>query len=227
MPFFFDPTMVLILPAIILALWANSKVKNNYAKFSKYRNIIGLTGREVARKILDTNGLYNIDIEAVQGQMTDHYDPKKGVVRLSEGVYNNSSVSAMAIAAHEVGHALQHAQGYKPLKIRHSIFPLARLGSNAAFPLFLLGFLFSAPFLMNLGIIFFAGALAFQLVTLPVEFNASKRAFQQLDGSMVIDPKEMSGVKKVLNAAALTYVASALMALLQLIRLLVLRNARD
>ncbi len=225
--FFFDPTMVIILPAIILALWANSLVKSNYNKYSKYRNRIGMTGQQVARRILDRNELQDVEIEAIEGQLTDHYDPRSRKVRLSQEVYHRDSVSAMSIAAHEVGHAIQHAQGYKPLQIRHSIFPVARLGSGAAFPLFIAGFFFNFPLLMNVGIIFFVGALAFQIVTLPVEFNASSRAFKQLDGDMVVDPNEMAGVKKVLNAAALTYVAGALMALLQLIRLLILRDSRD
>lgn len=219
--------MVILIPAIILALWANSVVKSNYRKYKQVANNISMTGADVAQHILQKNGVYDVPVVAVDGELTDHYEPSKREVRLSKDIYYGDTVSAVAIAAHEVGHALQHAQGYVPLKIRHSIFPVARLGSTAAFPLFLMGFLFSTPMLMNIGIAFFAAALLFQLATLPVEFNASQRAFRQLGDGFVVDPQEMAGVKKVLNAAAMTYVAGALMGLLQIIRLLVLRNMRD
>lgn len=225
--FYFDPTMILILPAIILALWANSLVKSNYKKYKQVGNNVNMTGAEVAEAILERNGITDVPVLAVEGELTDHYDPRKREVRLSQDIFYGSSVASVAIAAHEVGHAIQHAQSYVPLKIRHAIFPVARFGSTSAFPLFLIGFLFNAPILMNLGIIFFAAALLFQVATLPVEFNASQRAFKQLGEGFVIDPKEMVGVKKVLNAAALTYVAATLMALLQLIRLVILRGSRD
>lgn len=225
--FFFDPTMAILIPAIILAFWANSLVKSNYRKYKQVKNNISMTGSEVALHILQKNGIYDVPVVAVEGELTDHYEPRKREVRLSKDIFYGETVSSAAIAAHEVGHALQHAQSYVPLKIRHAIFPVARFGSTAAFPLFFLGFLFSTPFLMDLGIAFFIAALAFQLVTLPVEFNASQRAFKELSNDLVIDPNEMFGVKKVLNAAALTYVAAALMSLLQVLRLLVLRNMRD
>lgn len=225
--FFFDPTMVLIIPALILAFWANSLVKSNYRKYKQVKNNISMTGSEVALHILQKNGIYDVPVVAVEGELTDHYDPRKREVRLSKDIFYGETVSSAAIAAHEVGHALQHAQSYVPLNIRHAIFPVARFGSTAAFPLFFLGFLFGTPMLMNIGIVFFIAAFLFQVVTLPVEFNASQRAFKELGHDLVIDPNEMVGVKKVLNAAAMTYVAAALMSLLQVIRLLFLRNMRD
>lgn len=225
--FFFDPTMVILIPALILAFWANSLVKTNYRKYKQVKNNIGMTGGDVALHILQKNGIFDVPVIAVEGELTDHYEPRKREVRLSKDIYYGESVSAVAIAAHEVGHALQHANSYVPLQVRHAIFPVARLGSSAAFPLFFIGFIFSTPMLMNLGIAFFVAALIFQLVTLPVEFNASQRAFKQLSEGFVVDPNEMVGVKKVLNAAALTYVAAALMSLLQVIRLVFLRNMRD
>jgi Zn-dependent membrane protease YugP len=225
--FFYDPSIIIIIPAIILALWANSLVKSNYSKYKKIPNNIGMTGAEVAQHILQKNGIYDVQVLALEGELTDHYDPRKKEVKLSSDIYYGQTISALAIAAHEVGHAIQHAHGYLPLKIRHSIFPMARFGSSAALPLFFIGFLFNTPMLMNLGIIFFLAAFLFQLATLPVEFNASQRAFQQLGDGLVVEEREMAGIKKVLKAAALTYVAAALMALLQVVRLLVLRNARD
>jgi Zn-dependent membrane protease YugP len=225
--FFFDPTMVLIIPALILAFWANSLVKTNYRKYKQVKNNIAMTGSEVALHILQRNGITDVPVVAVEGELTDHYEPRKREVRLSKDIFYGETVSAAAIAAHEVGHALQHAHSYVPLKIRHAIFPVARFGSTAAFPLFFIGFLFRTPMLMDIGIIFFIAAFLFQLVTLPVEFNASQRAFKELSHDLVIDPREMVGIKKVLNAAALTYVAAALMSLLQVVRLLVLRNMRD
>lgn len=225
--FFFDPTMLVIMPALLLALWANTAVKNNYRKYKQVRNNVGMTGAQIAEHILQKNGIYDVPVLAVKGELSDHYDPRKKEVRLSEDVYYGDSISAMSIASHEVGHALQHANNYSALQIRHAIFPMARIGSTAAFPLFLMGFLFNTSFLMNLGIFFFLGALLFQIITLPVEFNASQRAFQQLKQGIVVEDREMLGVKKVLNAAALTYVASALMALLQVVRLIILRNMRD
>ncbi len=225
--FFFDPTMVVLIPAIILAFWANSLVKSNYRKYKQVKNNIGMTGEEVAMSILQKNGIYDVPVVAVEGELTDHYEPRKREVRLSKDIYYGQSVSSVAIAAHEVGHALQHANSYAPLKVRHAIFPVARFGSTAAFPLFLVGFFFNTPMFMDIGIAFFIAALLFQVVTLPVEFNASQRAFKQLSEGFVVDPREMVGVKKVLNAAALTYVAAALMSLLQVIRLIFIRNMRD
>jgi Zn-dependent membrane protease YugP len=186
-----------------------------------------MTGAQVARTILNRNGLADVAVKPVAGVMSDHYDPRTREVCLSEGVYNSTSVSAISIAAHEVGHALQHAEQYAPLQIRASILPVANLGSTAAFPLFFIGLLLRTGFLMDLGIFFFAGALLFHLVTLPVEYNASSRALKQIQNGLVYQDEEIAGSRKVLNAAALTYVAATLMALMQLIRLILIRNSRD
>jgi len=225
--FFFDPTFLLIIPVLILSFYAQNKVKSNYNKFNKIKNSAGLSGSEVAKKILNRNGVSNIKIQKTEGTLTDHFNPREKVVNLSEEVYSKPSVSSISIAAHEAGHVLQHQADYVPLKIRNSILPVASFGSKAAFPLFLVGFLFQTNFLMDIGIIFFAGALLFHLATLPVEFNASNQAYAELSNGIIVDKDELQGTKKVLNAAALTYVASTLMALVQLLRLLILRGYRD
>jgi Zn-dependent membrane protease YugP len=225
--FFLDSTIILILPVLALAFWAQHKVKGNYLKYDKVPNQAEISGAEAAQQILSRNGINDVEVREVSGQLTDHYHPTQKVVNLSSAVYHNRSISAVSIAAHEVGHAMQHAVGYAPMQIRASFVPVANLGSKGAFPLFFIGFLFSMPLLMDLGIWFFAGALAFHLITLPVEFNASRRAFAQLDNGILVSSQEMQGSKAVLNAAALTYVASTLMALMQLIRMLVLRGGRD
>jgi uncharacterized protein len=220
-------TILWLIPVLILALYAQAKVTGAYKKYSKVANSIDMTGAEVARLILDRNGLKDVVIQPISGNLTDNYNPKDLTLNLSEGVYNARSVAAIAIAAHESGHAIQHAVGYSPIRVRNSIFPIANIGSTLAFPLFFAGFFFSAfSFLMEIGIIFFLGALLFQVVTLPVEYNASSRALAQLNDKIIIDPEEMAGAKKVLDAAALTYVAATLMALVNLLRLIVLRNAR-
>ncbi len=228
-PFFFDWTMVLILPAVALAIWAQSRVKSTYRKFSEVPNRAGLTGAQTARKILDANGLLNIGVEQVAGELTDHYHPKEKVVRLSEPVYASRSLAALAVAAHETGHAVQDQLGYAPMRLRASLVPVANFGSTLAMPLFIIGLIFSARvgWLMDLGIIFFAGAVLFHIITLPVEFDASARAIRVLGNGSYLAPDEVDGARKVLNAAALTYVAAASMAVLQLIRLLILRQSRD
>ncbi len=225
--FFFDSTIVLLIPVLLLAFYAQSKVKGNYQKYSQYRNSANLPGSEVARMILDRQGLHDVEVRAVKGTLSDHYDPRKRVVSLSEGVYSSASISAAGIAAHEVGHALQHAKQYKPLIIRASILPAAQIGTSAAFPLFFIGLIFSMPSLMDIGIIFFAGALAFHVITLPVELNASSRALAELNKGIIHSEQEVTGVKAVLNAAALTYIAATLMALVNLLRLILLRGARS
>jgi len=231
MPFgFFDPTMLMVVPALIFALWAQSRVQSTYQKYSRIRAANGLTGREMARSIMNRNGVTDVAVEEVQGVLSDHYDPRAKVVRLSSLNFRESSLAAIAVGAHEVGHVLQHAQGYFPLAIRSAVAPVANIGSMMAFPLFMIGFIFHNPsisWLMDLGILFFTGAVLFQVVTLPVEFNASKRALAQLSDSGALAPDEVAGAKKVLDAAALTYVAAAAMAALQLVRLLVLRNSRN
>jgi len=224
----FDPTMVLLIPALILAFWAQARVHHAYRKFSEVRSASNLTGAQVARRILNTNGLQDVKVESVPGELSDHYDPRSRTVRLSEGIYNSPSVAALGIAAHEVGHAIQHHKGYIALRLRHAFLMPANLGSTLAMPLFLAGFFFtSLKILMDIGIFLFLGALAFQLITLPVEFNASKRALAQLTATGLLADFEVAKSRKVLNAAALTYVAAAAMALLQLVRLLILRESRD
>jgi len=224
----FDPTMVLLIPALILAFWAQGKVRRSYHKFSQVRSASGLSGATVARKLLNLNGMNDVEVEPVVGELSDHYDPRTKKVRLSEGIYNSGSVAALGIAAHEVGHAVQHANGYAALSFRHALLLPANIGSNLAFPIFLVGFIFSSMnFLMDIGIYLFLGALVFQLVTLPVEFNASRRALVALRSTGIMADAEVDQARQVLSAAAWTYVAAATMALSHLLRLLILRSARD
>ncbi len=225
--FFWDPTFILLIPALILAIYAQTKVKSAYRKYSAVRNAHGLTGYQAAVELLRMNGISDVEVEEVPGELSDHYDPRTKTVRLSSMNYHSDSLAAVAVAAHEVGHVIQHATGYVPLQIRHAILPVTNLGSWMAFPLFFVGLIFSWPELMDLGIIFFTGVVLFHVVTLPVEFNASHRALLQLQSHGFLTTQEIGGAKKVLNAAALTYVAAATMALMNLIRLLLLRNMAD
>ena len=233
MPFmFFDPTMILLVPAMILALWAQWRVQHTYDELSRVRASNGLTGREMAQAIMTRNGISDVAVEEVGGVLSDHFDPRVKKVRLSSANYGGDSLASIAVAAHEVGHVLQHAQGYAPLAIRGAIVPVASFGSTLAFPLFFIGFVFGgqgqfAKVMMDLGILLFSGAVLFQAVTLPVEFDASKRAMAQLTEGGALAPQEVAGAKRVLDAAALTYVAAAAMAALQLIRLILLRRSRD
>ena len=228
---FFDPTFILLLPAMAFAMWAQWKVQSTFAEYSRVRASNGLTGRDMARQIMMRNGVSDVQVEAVGGVLSDHYDPRSRRVRLSSANYAGDSISSIAVAAHEVGHVLQHQQGYLPLQFRTGIAPVVGIASTAAMPLFLIGLFIGPrmPFsgtLMDLGIVFFAGAVLFHLVTLPVEFDASKRALAELTSTGAVLPQEVAGAKKVLDAAALTYVAAAAVAALQLVRLLVLRNNR-
>ena len=230
-PFAPDPTFILLIPAMAFAFWAQWKVKSTFEQYSRVRAANGLTGRDMARQIMQRNGVTDVQVEAVDGMLSDHYDPRSRTVRLSSPNYAGDSISSIAVAAHEVGHVLQHQQGYLPLQFRTGIAPAVGFASAAAWPLFFIGLLVGARvpfggFLMDLGIVFFAGAVLFHLVTLPVEFDASKRALAQLTSTGAVLPQEVDGAKKVLDAAALTYVAAAAMAALQLVRLLVLRNNR-
>ena len=227
--FFFDPTFILLIPAFILAIYAQSKVKSTFARYSQVRSLRGLTGEEVSRAILDMRGLGEVKVEPVKGNLSDHYDPRKKILRLSEPVHGSDSVAALGVAAHEAGHALQHADNYGPLMLRSSIVPVVSFGSWTAFPLFFIGFLFASnlAWLMDVGIIFFSGAVALSLITLPVEFNASSRALALLQEGGYLNEKEIPHARKVLNAAAWTYVAAATMAITQLVRLLILRGMRD
>lgn len=223
---FFDPTMILLVPALILSLWAQMRVKSTFDRFSRVQARRGVTGAQVARMLLDRFGLSSVPVNHVAGALTDHYDPRDRTLSLSDSVYSSSSIAAIGVAAHEVGHAIQHSEGYAPLMFRNRLAPAVGLVSNMAIPLFFVGFLMRGQFLMNLGIVLFLGAIVFHLVTLPVEYNASSRAIAILNGSGALAPDELSGARRVLNAAAWTYVAAALMALLQLVRLLVLRGSR-
>ncbi len=222
----FYSSYLILLPALILALYAQNKVKSTYQKYSKVASRRGLTGVQTARSLLDENGLSEIKIEKIPGSLTDHYDPRAKVLRLSAPIHDSSSLSALGIAAHETGHAIQDSRAYLPLRIRHAIFPATALGTNLAFPLFFIGFLFGGRFLMNLGILFFTAAVIFQIVTLPVEYNASRRALILLKEGNYLEEKEISGADKVLSAAALTYLAATAMAVMQLLRLLILRGSR-
>jgi hypothetical protein len=231
MPLFgFDPTFVLVIPALIFALWAQWKVQHTYQKFSRVRAANGRTGREMALAIMTRNGVSDVAVEEVGGMLSDHYDPRVKKVRLSHGIYGGDSISSIAVAAHEVGHVLQHAQGYAPLGFRTALVPVAQVGSWAAIPLFMIGLIFGGSMarpLMDLGILFFTGAVLFQVITLPVEFDASRRALAQLTETGAVMPGEVAQAKQVLDAAALTYVAAAAMAAVQLLRLVLIRNSRD
>lgn len=225
--FFWDPTYVILLPAIVLAIYAQIKVRSTFGRYSQVRGSSGYTGARVAAELLRRQGITDVKVEQVGGRLADHYDPRTKVLRLSPEVYESDSLAALGVAAHETGHAAQHREGYAPLALRSAIVPVASFGTTAAFILFLLGLILSSPALMNLGILLFAGYVLFALVTLPVEFNASSRAVALLQNQGLVMPQEASAVRQVLNAAALTYVAAAAMAILQLVRLLALRNMRN
>ncbi len=224
---FFDSSMLIVLPALALAFWAQMRVKSAYQSMSEVRSYAGLTGAQAARKILDQNGLRDVQVEAVEGSLTDHYDPRDRSVRLSEGIYDSSSLAAIGVAAHECGHAIQHSNSYAFLKFRHALLGPANLGSSLMMPMFLIGMLVQLPWLIDIGIALFSFAVLFHIVTLPVEFDASRRAMVQLNNGGYLASDELTGAKKVLNAAAWTYVAAALMALLQLIQLLFIRGRED
>lgn len=219
---FFDPTMILLIPGIILAMYAQGKVQSTFQRYSRVLSQRGITGAQVARRILDSYGLHDVEIETIGGQLSDHYDPRSRKVRLSSGVYGGSSLASLGVAAHEVGHAIQHDTGYTPLYIRNSIIPITQIGSTLSFPLLLLGLFMGIPKLAYFGVLLFTGVVVFQVITLPVEFNASSRALAILDSEGFLSREELSGTKKVLDAAALTYVAAALMAALNLLRLLII-----
>jgi Zn-dependent membrane protease YugP len=228
--FFWDYTFFLLIPPLLLALYAQAKVKGTYAKFSRVGASSGITGAQMAKDILQLGGANDVGIEQTTGRLSDHYDPRKRELRLSAGVYESGSIAALGIAAHEAGHALQHHTGYAPLHLRNAIYPIASLGSGLAFPLFFIGFLMSSKgpsILMDIGILLFSGAVLFSLLTLPVEFNASKRAMVLLEERGYLKGQELDGARKVLSAAALTYVASTAMAAMQLLRMFVLRSSRD
>ena len=222
----YDRTMILIIPAILLTLYAQYKVTSTTNRFFRVRSIRGYTGEETARRILDSNGLFNVRIEMVRGRLSDHYDPRSKVLRLSEDVYRGTSITSVAVAAHECGHAIQHDHGYVPLNIRSSLVPVVNFASNMSWIFIMLGFV-TRGVLLKVGIILFSASVLFQIVTLPVEFNASSRALTQLTTLGIVDDREVRESRKVLQAAALTYVAAAVTAILQLLRLVLIANSRD
>jgi Zn-dependent membrane protease YugP len=227
--FFGDWTYILVLPAIVLALYAQARVKSTYAKYARVAAASGIKAADTARALLNQGGAGGVAVEKVPGRLSDHYDPRKKVLRLSQGVYESSSIAALGIAAHEAGHALQHNTHYGPLIVRNGIFPVVNLGSTLAFPLFIIGFISGSGgrLLMDIGILLFTFAVFFSVITLPVEFDASKRAVALLQERGFLNRQEIGGAKAVLSAAALTYVAATAMAILQLVRLLILRDSRD
>jgi Zn-dependent membrane protease YugP len=218
--------LVLVVPTIILSLWAQIMVKSTFAKYSKIRCAKGITGAAAAQLLMQANNISNVAIEPVSGSLTDHYDPGHKVLRLSQPVYGETSLSAVGVAAHETGHAIQHARGYGPLGLRSTLVPVANIGSSIGPWLALAGIVMSIPILLNIGIVLFSGAVLFYLITLPVEFNASSRALAVLKQSRVLNDEELRGVRKVLSAAAMTYVAAALVAIMNLLRLVLLSRRR-
>jgi Zn-dependent membrane protease YugP len=228
-PMYFDPTYLLVIVGLVISLLAQARVKSTFSKYSKVRNVRGLTGAEAAQKVLNGAGIYDVRIERVSGNLTDHYDPRSKVLRLSDTVYGSATVAAVGVATHECGHAIQHAKGYGPLKFRSVLVPVANFGAQIAWPLILIGLFIrseSASLIINIGILAFSAAVLFQLVTLPVEFNASRRAIRVIADTGMMQGEEIKGAKKVLSAAAMTYVASAATAILQLVRILLLTQGR-
>ena len=226
-PFFYDWTYLLLIPALLLSLWAQFRVSSTFNRFSRVRASSGMTATQMAEQLLHAEGVYDVSVERTRGNLTDHYDPKNMVLRLSDSTANSTSVAALGVAAHEAGHVLQHRDGYAPLMLRTAAVPVVNIGSNLSWPLFLVGLIVSWEPLVYAGIALFALAVLFALITLPVEFNASKRALAALEANGYLQPgEEMRGAKKVLSAAAMTYVASAFMAIMQLLRLLAIAGVR-
>jgi hypothetical protein len=226
---FYDATYLLVVIGAVICMIASARVRTTFNKYSKYRSLSGMTGAQAADRILRSAGIYDVQIRHVSGSLTDHYDPRTKTVNLSDPVYNSTSVAAVGVAAHECGHVIQHAKAYAPLEFRTALVPVANIGSTLAWPLILIGLLFnsrSSMMFINIGILFFSLAVLFQLVTLPVEFNASARALKQLRTQGILGEEELSYTRKVLSAAALTYVASAAAAILQLLRILLLTGGR-
>ncbi len=225
---YFDPYYYLVILGAILCLIASARVKTTFNKYSKIRSMSGITGAEAAEKILRNAGIYDVSIQRMSGNLTDHYDPRDKTLKLSDSVFNQTSVAAIGVAAHECGHAIQHQNGYIPLRLRSAIVPVANFGSAISWPIILIGALIiNSQTIINLGIILFSLVVAFQLITLPVEFNASARAVHILDETGILYGDELKHTRKVLNAAALTYVAGAAATILQLIRLIFLFGGRD
>ena len=227
--FYYDPTYVMVLIGVVICMLASANVNRTFQKYSRIRSHSGMTGREAAERLLHANGIYDVTVQRVAGNLTDHYDPRNKTLNLSDSTYASTSVAAIGVAAHECGHAVQHANGYAPLKIRGSLVPVANFGSTLAWPLILIGFLIqgnASVLLINLGILLFSAAVLFQIVTLPVEFDASSRALKSLETNGILYTEEVADTRKVLRAAALTYVASAASAILQLLRLILISGGR-
>lgn len=224
--FIYDPTYILIIIGALLSMWASSRVNSTYQKYSRVRSMTGMTGAEAAQRLLHSQGIYDVKVQAVKGQLTDHYDPRTKTVNLSEAVYAQPSVAAIGVAAHECGHAIQDNVGYAPLRLRAAFVPVANFGSRLSWPLILIGLILGATPFIQLGIWMFVLALLFQVITLPVEFNASRRAVTLLDEVGILSGEEVGHTRKVLGAAALTYVAAVAVSLLQLLRLLILFGGR-
>lgn len=227
-PFYYDPTYILVLIGVIVSMAASAKLNSTYQRYSAVRSACGMTGAEAAKRLLNNQGIYDVTVRRVAGNLTDHYDPRSKTVNLSDAVYGSTSIAAIGVAAHECGHAMQDASDYSPLRIRAALVPVANLGSNLAWPLIIIGLLLggAGSTLMTIGILLFSLAVLFQLVTLPVEYNASHRAVSLLDSTGILAGQEVGQTRKVLNAAALTYVAAAAASILQLLRLLMLFNRR-
>ena len=228
-PMFYDPTYILVMIGVVICLLASAKMNSTFSKYSRVRSHSGMTGKEAAEALLHREGLYDVRVEYVAGNLTDHYDPRSKVLRLSDATYQQTSVAAIGVAAHECGHAIQHARGYAPLSIRSALVPVANFGSSIAWPLIIIGLIMNSQtsqLFLNLGVIAFSMAVLFQIVTLPVEFNASRRALKILGNTGMLYPDEVRETRKVLTAAALTYVAGAASAILQLLRLIMISNSR-
>lgn len=224
---FFDSTYLLLIPALIISFWAQMKVSSTFEKYKEVRSYNGYTGAEVARMLLDGECLYDIPVELVQGKLSDHYSPAERVLRLSSEVYYGNSVASIGVAAHEAGHAMQHKEEYKPIKFRNAIVPAVNFGSGFSWVLFILGLIMGIRGLVFIGIALFSLVVVFQIVTLPVEFNASTRALRVLESRNILQGEELKGAEKVLDAAAMTYVAATIMAISQLIRLILISQNRD
>lgn len=228
-PMFYDPTYILVMIGVVICLLASAKMNSTFSKYSRVRSHSGMTGKEAAEALLHREGIYDVRVEYVAGNLTDHYDPRSKVLRLSDATYQQTSVVAIGVAAHECGHAIQHARGYAPLSIRSALVPVANFGSSIAWPLIIIGLIMNSQtsqLFLNLGVIAFSMAVLFQIVTLPVEFNASRRALKILGNTGMLYPDEVRETRKVLTAAALTYVAGAASAILQLLRLIMISNSR-
>lgn len=222
----FDPTIVLVLIGALISMWASGRVQSTFQKYSRVRSMSGMTGAEAAKRLLHSQGIYDVTVQAVRGSLTDHYDPRTKTVNLSEAVYSQTSVAAIGVAAHECGHAMQDNVGYVPLKLRGAFVPVANFGSKLSWPLILIGLLLGASSFLQIGIWMFTLAVLFQLITLPVEFNASGRAVRLLGDVGILQGEEVDQTRKVLGAAALTYVAAAAASILQLLRLVILFGGR-